>query len=300
MGVLEACGNTRPSACGAASRGRSRGPPRRGPRAAGVRGTFIVTNTADSGAGSLRQAIIDSSTASGSEIDFAIGTGVQRITLASPLPVITSPVVHQRPDPAGRQSSRHRARRQPVLRSVRALRRPGRPAGGSTIEGLAVVGFAGRGVVFDGRRRGSAATPSSRPSSAGIRAAPPSTGTSTPGWRSSRARTTTSGAAAPLGAWSIGGNGGEGSLTELQITGTGSSGNTVAGNWIGLGADGTTPRTPSTGSSSRAAHTTTRSAASTPSATPCTPSARMPSTSGTQAAERRRRQLDRPRRQRCA
>ena len=56
-------------------------------------GTFVVTNTADSGAGSLRQAIIDSSSASGSEIDFLIGTGVQRITLASPLPVITSPVV---------------------------------------------------------------------------------------------------------------------------------------------------------------------------------------------------------------
>ncbi len=58
--------------------------------------TFDVTNTADSGAGSLRQAILDSNaaTAATNTIDFAIpGNGVQTIAPVSPLPAITQPVL---------------------------------------------------------------------------------------------------------------------------------------------------------------------------------------------------------------
>ncbi len=57
--------------------------------------TFTVTNTNDSGAGSLRQAIIDANAAAGLDsIAFAIsGSGVRTILPASPLPPITSPVV---------------------------------------------------------------------------------------------------------------------------------------------------------------------------------------------------------------
>ena len=58
-------------------------------------GSFVVTTTADSGPGSLRQAILDSNAATGATntIDFDIpGRGVQPIDLASPLPPITSPV----------------------------------------------------------------------------------------------------------------------------------------------------------------------------------------------------------------
>ncbi len=56
--------------------------------------TFSVVNTNDSGAGSLRQAIIDSNAAPGSNtIDFDIlPSGAHTISLASPLPSITVPV----------------------------------------------------------------------------------------------------------------------------------------------------------------------------------------------------------------
>ena len=59
-------------------------------------GFFPVTTTADSGPGSLRQAILDSNTASGgtNTIDFAIpGQGVQTISPLSSLPAITNPVL---------------------------------------------------------------------------------------------------------------------------------------------------------------------------------------------------------------
>ena len=58
--------------------------------------TFVVSNTGDSGAGSLRQAIIDSNGASGATntIDFNIpGTGVQTIAPLSPLPAISNRVL---------------------------------------------------------------------------------------------------------------------------------------------------------------------------------------------------------------
>jgi hypothetical protein len=59
-------------------------------------GVFVVTTTADSGPGSLRQAILDSNTAIGgpNTIDFAIpGAGTRTIVLTSPLPAITSSVL---------------------------------------------------------------------------------------------------------------------------------------------------------------------------------------------------------------
>jgi len=56
--------------------------------------TFTVTTTADSGAGSLRQAILDANTNPGSDtIAFSItGSGVHTIQPAAPLPMITGPV----------------------------------------------------------------------------------------------------------------------------------------------------------------------------------------------------------------
>ena len=56
--------------------------------------TFPVTTTADSGAGSLRQAILSANASPGSDlISFAIpGAGVRTITLASELPTITESV----------------------------------------------------------------------------------------------------------------------------------------------------------------------------------------------------------------
>ncbi|MFQ3679189.1 MAG: right-handed parallel beta-helix repeat-containing protein [Pseudanabaenaceae cyanobacterium] len=55
--------------------------------------TFTVTNTNDAGAGSLRQAILDANAAAGADtIVFNIGTGLQTISLTSPLPAITGTV----------------------------------------------------------------------------------------------------------------------------------------------------------------------------------------------------------------
>jgi len=56
--------------------------------------TFTVTNAGDSGAGSLRQAILDANANIGNDtIVFNIpGTGVHTIVLASALPAITQPV----------------------------------------------------------------------------------------------------------------------------------------------------------------------------------------------------------------
>ena len=58
--------------------------------------SFLVNNTADSGPGSLRQAILDSNATIGATntIDFAIpGSGVQKIAPLSPLPALSNPVL---------------------------------------------------------------------------------------------------------------------------------------------------------------------------------------------------------------
>ncbi|HLJ92950.1 MAG TPA: right-handed parallel beta-helix repeat-containing protein [Gemmataceae bacterium] len=55
---------------------------------------FSVTTTLDSGPGSLRQALLDADATPGPDtIRFAIGTGVQTINLAAPLPAITQPTI---------------------------------------------------------------------------------------------------------------------------------------------------------------------------------------------------------------
>ena len=57
-------------------------------------GIFIVTNTADSGPGSLRQAILDAVSAPAATVDFEIpGGGVQTIQTVSALPVINKGLV---------------------------------------------------------------------------------------------------------------------------------------------------------------------------------------------------------------
>src|SRR5215207_2961588 len=56
--------------------------------------TFTVTNTNDSGAGSLRQAILDANATAGLDtISFSIGSGVQTISPLTTLPVITDPAI---------------------------------------------------------------------------------------------------------------------------------------------------------------------------------------------------------------
>src|SRR6185436_7051257 len=55
---------------------------------------FVVTNTNDSGAGSLNQAILDANANPGADlITFNIGSGATTITPTTLLPTITDPVV---------------------------------------------------------------------------------------------------------------------------------------------------------------------------------------------------------------
>src|SRR5918995_5038985 len=59
----------------------------------GYAATFVVTNTNDSGPGSLRQAILDANANPGSDVvNFNIGSGLKTITPASGFP-ITDPVL---------------------------------------------------------------------------------------------------------------------------------------------------------------------------------------------------------------
>src|SRR3954467_12011176 len=56
--------------------------------------TYIVTNANDSGAGSLRQAILDANkTSSADIIKFAIGSGAKTISPKSKLPGISQPLL---------------------------------------------------------------------------------------------------------------------------------------------------------------------------------------------------------------
>src|SRR4051794_28448841 len=56
--------------------------------------TFTVTNTADAGPGSFRQALLDANALAGLDtVAFSIGSGVQTIRPNSALPTITDPLV---------------------------------------------------------------------------------------------------------------------------------------------------------------------------------------------------------------
>ncbi len=111
---------------------------------------FEVTNTGDSGAGSLRQAILDANARPGTDtIRFAIAPGTPPFTIAplSALPAITEAVVLD-------------ATTQPGFVGVPVVELTGSGAGpgtagltvaggsGSTIRGFVVNGFAGAGIVL--------------------------------------------------------------------------------------------------------------------------------------------------------
>jgi hypothetical protein len=114
--------------------------------------TFTVTNTNDSGPGSLRQAILDSDSAQGpNAISFDIpGSGVRTINVLTVLPALTQPVTIDgttEPNSGG----------QPVIQIDGAQAGSGAVgldlpvwASGSTINGLALTDFAGGGMLVDG------------------------------------------------------------------------------------------------------------------------------------------------------
>jgi hypothetical protein len=113
--------------------------------------TFVVTNIADGGPGSFRQAILDNNDAQGqtNEIDFKLpGTGEHSFRPRSPLPTITNPVIIDgttQPDYQGA----------PVVVLVGTYTDVGEvpgldiAAGDSTVKGLVINGFTGSGILLE-------------------------------------------------------------------------------------------------------------------------------------------------------
>jgi hypothetical protein len=109
--------------------------------------TFVVTNTNDSGSGSLRQAILDSNATAGTNtIDFNIpGTGVQVIQPLSELPTITNPVVldgTSQPGYAGTPLIELDGSAAGVASALSIT------AGNSTVEGLAIDNWSAVGIAL--------------------------------------------------------------------------------------------------------------------------------------------------------
>jgi len=207
--------------------------------------TLIVTNTDDTGAGSLRQAIIDSENTAGIQtITFNIAAaGVQTITLASALPTITQPVIIDGYTQPGASENTLPEGSDAVLRielNGNNLDVPGLniTGGGTTVRGLVINRFAG-GFGGDGIRLQSgggnlisgcyigtnaAGTGALGNSASGVFIASGSTmnmvGGNTPGARNV-----------------ISAN-----FRGVYISGVSPTGNTIAGNYIGTDKSGKTDR----------------------------------------------------------
>jgi hypothetical protein len=114
--------------------------------------TFTVSNTNDSDAGSLRQAILDANANPGADrIVFEIGSGLQTISPASELPAITDPVDID----GSTQSSRGRRGSSPMIELDGNLAGPVSsgltvlPGGrGSRIAGLVINRFGRQGIAL--------------------------------------------------------------------------------------------------------------------------------------------------------
>jgi hypothetical protein len=113
--------------------------------------TFTVTNTDNSGVGSLRQAILDADGNSGSHtIVFNIpGAGIHTITPIAPLPTITNPVLIDGTSEPGYSGT-------PLIELTGTNAGPGAhglsiSAGNSTVKGLAIHSFKGYGILLQTR-----------------------------------------------------------------------------------------------------------------------------------------------------
>lgn len=112
--------------------------------------TYTVSNTNNSGAGSLRQAITDANGGSGSDtINFSIGSGAAHIIPTSPMPAIINPVVIDGTSQPGYSGA-------PLIElsgngagsNAIGLRVTGNGSG-STIRGLIINRFSSNGIFLD-------------------------------------------------------------------------------------------------------------------------------------------------------
>jgi parallel beta-helix repeat protein len=111
--------------------------------------TFTVTNTNDSGTGSLRQALLDANATAGADvINFNIdGSGVQTISPTSALPTVTDSVAIDATTQPGYVDS-------PLIELIGAGAGWSSglyiTAGSSTVRGLMIDGFLWDGITLDG------------------------------------------------------------------------------------------------------------------------------------------------------
>jgi hypothetical protein len=193
-------------------------------------GSSFVTNTNDSGLGSLRQAILTSNGASGqTTICFNIpGGGLHTIALASSLPAITTPAIIDGTSQPGYSGA-------PLieLNGANVTNQPGIwiTAGNSTVRGLVINRFGLNGIIVTNSGNNTIAGNYIGTDSTGTVAAP--NGTDGIGILNSPNNTVGGTAAADRNV--VSGNTGNG----IGITGSAASGNTIIGNIVGANASGT-------------------------------------------------------------
>ena len=202
-------------------------------------GLFSVTNTNDSGPGSLRQAILGSNalTVGGNTIDFDIpGSGVQTIALNTGLPTITTAVVIDGYSQPGALPNTLAQSDNAVLQIV---------LNGSAIDyadGLAIAapGVTVRGLVIDGAGYaihflGSGGQDDVAGNFIGVDASGSDSSSDYVGIFADQVGGNTIGGTTPADRNVISGNSDYG----VYASGAGSSGNVIQGNFIGVNASGT-------------------------------------------------------------
>jgi hypothetical protein len=204
---------------------------------------FIVTNTNDAGAGSLRQAIIDANANPGPDnITFNIsGAGLHTITPATPLPVITGPVtIDGYTQPGAAVNSIGTGNNAVLLVEIDGSA-AGTPADGFqinansvTLAGLVINRFGGNGVLINGGAETIVRGCYIGTNAAGTAAL----GNAAHGVAIINSGSHTIGGVVADEANLISGNGGDGVHIEETFAGADADVNVVQGNRIGLSGSG--------------------------------------------------------------
>ncbi|MDT5270286.1 MAG: hypothetical protein QOH49_2472 [Acidobacteriota bacterium] len=204
---------------------------------------FIVTNTDDAGAGSLRQAILDANANPGlDDITFNIsGAGVHTITPASPLPVITDPVIIDGYTQPGAAANSLGTGSNAILLIELDGSSAGTPADGlqisginATVKGLVINRFGGNGILITAGAENTVTGCYIGTNVAGTAAL----GNAAHGIAIFNNGSNTVGGAAPNESNLISGNGGDGVHIEETVAGLDADFNTVQGNRIGRSSGG--------------------------------------------------------------
>lgn len=203
--------------------------------------TFVVTNTGDGGAGSLRQAILDSNATPGVDmIAFNINSGQQTIAPTSSLPDISDPVVIDgttQPGFAGRPLIELSAANYSGLPNRGVLHITG---GGTTVRGLIINRFRDPGIAIltvggnriEGNYIGTDATGSAATNCSGTGIAINNAPNNVIGGTTPSSRNVISGTSSH--AISVFGGGGNGNIIQGNYIGTDAAGTARLGNFSGI------------------------------------------------------------------